>query len=420
MRMTARHPLHAGLAPDRVDVLFVDDEQMVLDGLRRMLFPLRNQWRLRFACSGADALEALAQEPADVVVSDMRMPGMDGATLLQLVADRHPGTVRIILSGQSEREAALRSVGPCHSFIAKPCSSQELTGIINRAMILRRMLTSPGLQRMVAGMRVVPTLPEAVKVLVAEMQKPDPSLHRLADIIATDPVLAAKVLQISNSAFFGNRQTFTRVSQAVQYLGLEVIKAILLGAGIFAQFDATLLARFSFNRLWQHSLRTAHLARQIALILDLGEQLADESYTAGLLHDIGTILLAANQPAVYARLTQELKRTGRPRAELEVEAFGASQALVGGYLLGLWGLQDRVVEAVAFHPTPRAIPDALSSPMVMVHVAGWLADTVEGGDFCFAANGRLDPTIVNHLRIEERLPQWLALAGQEAHGALAV
>ena len=107
-------------------ILFVDDEPMILQGIQHSLRGMRAEWEVALANSGAEALETMAQAPFDVVITDMRMPGMDGAQLLDLVKVKFPRTVRIILSGQSDRETILRSVGPSHQYLSKPCDLDEL------------------------------------------------------------------------------------------------------------------------------------------------------------------------------------------------------------------------------------------------------------------------------------------------------
>ena len=120
-----------------IRVLFVDDEPRVLGGLRRMLRPMRHEWQMEFAQGGPEALDALAEQSFDVIISDMRMPGMDGGELLTEVMRRYPETVRIMLSGQSNKETVLRSVGPTHQYLAKPCDPELLKRVIARAYALR-------------------------------------------------------------------------------------------------------------------------------------------------------------------------------------------------------------------------------------------------------------------------------------------
>ena len=127
-------------------VLFVDDEPNVLSGLRRMLHPMRRQWDMHFAQGGAEALEALAAAPFDIVVADMRMPGIDGAALLAEVSRTHPRIMRIVLSGQANREAVLRGVGAAHQYLSKPCDAEEIRRRLERLFALRDLLANDDLK----------------------------------------------------------------------------------------------------------------------------------------------------------------------------------------------------------------------------------------------------------------------------------
>ena len=102
-------------------VIFIDDEPNILSGLKRILRPLRNEWQMEFKDGGQAALESLAETPCDVVVSDMKMPGMDGAQLLSAVKDQYPNSIRIALSGETDSHMIYRCVQHAHQYLAKPC-----------------------------------------------------------------------------------------------------------------------------------------------------------------------------------------------------------------------------------------------------------------------------------------------------------
>jgi len=142
-------------------ILFVDDEPNVLQGLQRMLRPLRDEWEMTFVSSGAEALQRLAQAPFDVIVSDMRMPNMDGAQLLTEVMQRHPEVIRIVLSGQANQEVVMKAVGPTHQYLAKPCDPESLKALVSQTSALRGLLTDATLKGLVASMKSLPSLPPA-------------------------------------------------------------------------------------------------------------------------------------------------------------------------------------------------------------------------------------------------------------------
>ena len=244
-------------------VLFVDDEPRLLQGLKRMLRGTRQEWELGFAASGAEALATLEQSPYDIVVSDMRMPGMDGAQLLSEVMRRYPKTVRIILSGQSDEESILRCVGKAHQFLAKPCDPDTLTSTIERASALRELLTSESLTKLISQVESLPSLPSLYMMLLEVLSKPEASLQMVADVISRDVGMMARVLQLVNSAFFGFHQHVSDPGRAVSVLGLKTIGALALSAKIFAEYKDNGAGTFDIGMMNDHSIAVAGVSRRI-------------------------------------------------------------------------------------------------------------------------------------------------------------
>jgi CheY-like chemotaxis protein len=214
-------------------VLFVDDEENLREGLRRMSYLLRGEWEMAFAESGAQALALLSKAPFDVIVSDMRMPGMDGARLLDEVRQRYPQMVRLILSGHSDREMILRAVGPSHQYLAKPCDIETLLATLTRAYALRELLMNEDLRRIITAMQTLPSRPAVYAAVVEAVQSPSVSLEKIGELIQRDIGMTAKILQLVNSAFFGLQRPMSSPVQAVRLLGLETVQALILSGQIF-------------------------------------------------------------------------------------------------------------------------------------------------------------------------------------------
>lgn len=384
-------------------VLFVDDEPSVLSGLRRMLHPLRMEWRMDFANGGPAGLQALATEPADVVVSDMRMPGMDGIEFLTEVKARWPEAVRIILSGHADREFILRSVGLAHQFLTKPCNPEELKTTVKRALALRGLLSSERLAAVTARMTSLPPMPSLYLEIQDALGDADTSIEDIGRIVSRDLAMSAKVLQLVNSAFFGVAQPLSSVVDATRYLGLDTITALVLTGQIFAQASA--FRPETHERLWTHSLRSGTLARAILRLEGFDPRTAEQGFLAGMLHDIGLLVLAGELRDDLARAWRHARRFRVPPYEAERRLIGASHATIGAYLMGIWGLPDPVIEAIAFHHTPSAAVAQGMSLVTAVHVASILDSGVNGGVL-----GESDTEIeVGHLErqgLAERLPLW--------------
>jgi response regulator RpfG family c-di-GMP phosphodiesterase len=224
---------------------------------------MRNEWEMFFVSSGSEALAVLANNPIDVVVSDMRMPDMDGAELLEKVIKLYPSTVRIILSGYSDEQMLLRSVKTAHQFISKPCDVNTIKQIITKACILREKLSDGNLLDVVTSIKDLPSLPSLYQSLVNEMESSDPSLKKIAEIIAQDLTMTARVLQLVNSSFFGLASKVTHPGQAVALLGINTLKALVLNIHFFSAFYPRPSAKFSAEHLWKHSLMVGNGARLI-------------------------------------------------------------------------------------------------------------------------------------------------------------
>lgn len=350
-------------------ILFVDDDPHVLDGLKRMLHFMRNEWDMAFVEDGEKALELLSSESFDVIVSDMRMPGMNGAELLNKVMKRYPGMARFILSGRSDQHLILNCVGSAHQYLNKPCDPQKLKAVLTRASSLRNLLANERLAEVAAELRSLPSLPTVYLRLLQEMQSPDASIGRIGDIISTDMGMSAKILQIVNSAFFGLPRHISSPAQAASLLGVETIRGMMLSIHIFSAFEQEEMPAFSLPALWNHSAMVGAFAKKIAEMEECDEKGLGDAYIAGLLHDIGKLILADSLPKEYARALEIARVKSAALTDAESETIGLTHAEIGAYLLGLWAFPDPVVEAAAYHHCPSACPAADFSPLIAVHVA---------------------------------------------------
>ena len=387
-----------------IRIVFVDDDANVLAAIRRTMHSMRAEWSMEFASGAAAALESLAKLPADVIVSDMRMPGMDGWQLLAEVKRLYPQTVRLILSGQADSSSIMRSIGVAQQYLAKPCESTSLKAAIAQTQVLKNLLSCDRLAELVGHVGTLPSTPVAFQEILTCLQQPSPSLAEAASIIGRDAAMTANVMKLVNSAFFGARQTITSVDRAVTYLGLDTLGALAVGHSVFNGGAPNRIAGFSLARLWEHSLQTAIAARTIARHEKQTAARADEAFLAGVLHDVGKVVYATRP----ATAPDPAASDGVILAQME-----AHHAEVGAYLLGLWGFPNPIVGAVALHHTPNLGSGEGLSLAGLVHVADRLVhhrdDEGSGGSDLGLAAGLLEG-----LGLVDHVPQWtaaLAVAG---------
>ncbi len=385
-------------------LLFVDDESMVLDGLRRALHGMREVWDMHFVDSAEAALQALEKQPYDAVVSDMRMPLMDGAQLLEQIKQRYPDVVRMILSGQSSREAVYRSIAPAHQFLSKPCDPQELAARLSQALAMRDLLSNQSLKTVISRLRSIPSLPTLYDEITAALRLESPSLEQIARIISKDVGMAAKILQLANSAFVGASGRVSSLLQALSLIGTETVRTLVLSVHVFSQCDGNTQVRASLPALWDHSVAVSSLAQRIAACEGCAKAMVEESFTAGLLHDVGKVVLLAEMPREYHEIFELDPDAGK---ELERERLGCTHAEVGAYLMSIWGLPLALVHAVAFHHHPSESVETQFSSLTAVHAADAIASATDASPLNHDIE--MDLSYLERLGLREREGRWRSI-----------
>lgn len=355
-------------------VLFVDDEKNVLDDMRRMLRASNESWEMEFVTSGEAALRACKERAFDVVVSDLQMPGMDGAQLLGHIRDQFPGTARIMLSGYSELALTARAVPVAYRVLAKPGNGTELKNTIERVCTLQDILSSPKLRQIIGSIGELPSLSSTYIALSHALRDEITPIPDIARIIEQDIAMSAKILQLVNSGFFGLARRATNLEHAVSYLGIDTIKNLALYSETFRIFvpDKRIPASF-WPTMQEHAQRTAIIAGT----LPLAREIREITIVAALLHDVGTLVLASRMPDEFCAILAIMKGKEVSQAEAEQELLGITHAEIGAYLLGLWGINNIAVEAIAHHHQPTRISHTGLDCSAAVYLANLLIHELE-------------------------------------------
>jgi HD-like signal output (HDOD) protein len=389
---------------DKKLILFVDDDAQALEDLKKKLSSMTIEWEMYYVKSGWEALSLIKDFVFDAVVADAYMPVIDGSQILQEAMEHNPECVRYILSEKSDEYVLLHSVRCVHQFIPKPCDVQLLTRSLARAFALRDLLRSEKLKALVAKIRVIPSLPEVYYELMEELRSEDPSTRKIGKILEKDLGMTAKVLQLVNSAFFGLAGRISDPVQAAVYLGIDTLKSLVLVFHVFSALDSAKVPGFSAKKLLQHSMVVGRAAQILTRKMSPEQSMAEDSFMAGLFHDIGKLILAANLPDHYREAMTYHVEHGLSFCESEESLLGSSHAEVGAYVLGLWGFGDPVVEACAFHHFPSQNFIQAFSPLTAVHVANSIYHETypEEGTNC----DMIDLLFLARLGLQKKLQDW--------------
>lgn len=385
-------------------ILFVDDDLNVLQGLQRILHPMREEWDLTFAESATKGLELMEQSTFDVVVSDMRMPGMNGAALLQEVMQRYPSTIRLVLSGHSDWDVVAQCLGVAHQYISKPCDPEQLKTVLRNACLLGGALLNEDVKRIISSMDRLPSIPALYQQLKKALEDENVGSKILGDIIQQDMGMTAKILTLVNSAFFGLRRTIVTPHEAVALLGIETIKTLVLSNGIFVEAHRFRTRAISLDDLWQHNLTVARDSKALAKVEHAERSVQEEAFVGGILHDVGILIMASNFPSAYDRVAEIVIQEKVSIPTAEQSEFGVSHAEVGAYLLELWGIPPQILEIVSMHHRPGFATNTGFSALLAVHAADVL--TGKHGQYPLFGLGQLDEPLLARLSLQDHAQTW--------------
>ena len=390
-------------------LLLIGDGPRGLHQLQQLASALGPTWYVIGANGLAEAQAALGHGPLDAIVAELRIGGGSGLQFLNEITELHPKTQRFLLADLSDKQAVTKCVGTSHHYLATPCDPQTLRAALDRAFSLDVWLMNDRVRKFIGQMQKLPSIPTLYFQVVKELQSPMSSLETIGNLIAKDLVMTAKLLQLINSAVFGLRRQIANPTEAVLCLGAETTKSVLLLAHTFSYFDKIKTSSFSVDRLWEHALATGSLARQVSQSQGAALDTIEESFTAGLLHDIGKLVFACNLTSEYIKVIQSAQRENKPLWIMEEEAFSLTHAEVGACVLGIWGLPVSIIEAVGLHHYPSRFLSKEFSALTAVHVANaWDQEQRGKSKVDTSLLPHVDLEYLKDLGIQDQLPQWRA------------
>ena len=390
----------------RKRILFVGGDQSLCQEFQATCLAPESAWTVQHVANEEEALALCHQQTMAAVVADVNLNGRSGTELLDAFMRRQPKALRIIISDLADVESTMKCIGHAHHHLLKPCGARTLLHALEQALDQEAWLPSEPLQGLIAQMRQVPSPLKAYTQIVEEMKSPNCSLEKIGHLISQDPAITAKVLQLANSAVFGLELNVVHPAEAIGYIGLETTKAVVLLAHTFSSFDHLRLVRFSIEDLWRHSVEVGRLARRVTEMEKAGDEVAEQAFVAGLLHDIGKLLFAANHGGLFGKVLRIAREQRCNLWEAEAQVLpGVGHAELGATVLGIWGLPKSITEAVALHHVPWRQCDHAFSPVTAVHVANIL-DHEQHPDAAVILPSQINTSYLKDMGLADRVEDW--------------
>jgi putative nucleotidyltransferase with HDIG domain len=306
------------------------------------------EWSLLGFAEEEAALDALRMQHFDVALVSDTLPQSGEESILQQIRELSPETIRVVLVDPRLMDRSPMSLPGVHQILLIDQPVARLVTKVEQLLINSTLSENPMLARLIAEMETIPTLPSSKAALMELLQNPRSSIGEISTLVSADPALSAGLLRRVNSAYFNIRREVTNLHQAIMLLGLDTVRVLAQAVTIFNLVETPYnqaLLQYTF----EHSIQVGQLAKK--MVLEKGEDpiAAEQAMLAGLLHDIGKLLLAAFYPRDYDATIMLSARSGRSLYDVESKVFGVDHARLGGYLLNLWGFHPRIVDAVADH-----------------------------------------------------------------------
>lgn len=345
-------------------VMFVDDEKFILRSLKRLF---KNQeYQTVFMNSGQEALVYLEENKIDLLVSDIRMPDMDGFELLSKVKALYPKVLRVALSGFTESHTIYKLIEKniAKLYLFKPWDNFELKENVKRILEFEDVLMNNELLELINNLDTLPTLPQLYYDLTKLIER-DADIDEVGAMIEKDQAISSKILKLANSAFYGRKTG--NISQAIMGIGLNNLKNIVISSSFFDGPAGTL---GEIEKLWQHAFNTNKLTH---LIYDkcLNKKIPSIYGSAGLLHDIGKVILHLFYQDSYKELMVEARKEEASLTGLELDFYKVTHQDLGAYLLNWWELPFAYVEAAMFHHRPSDDRVINYEIVAVVHLANY-------------------------------------------------
>ncbi len=388
-------------------ILVADADPKAADEIRQLLGAA---WNVVGVATGPGALFQMQKQVCDVIVADLDLPELNGAEVLDLIRIAHPRAIRFLAATEVQKQRAMCHVAGGNQFLPKPFDTATLKATVERCLAADQGIINNSMRELIGRIRSFPTIPSLYLEVVSALSNPTATTAEVGGIVAKDMAMTTQLLQMLNSAYFSFPRTISDPAEAVGLLGFETVKSLVMSVKLRSQYDKIKPVYFSIDNVWRHSTNVAHLAKQLADLETGDNAMAAAAFTAGLLHDLGKIILAANFDSQYSGAHAIARKNQLQLCEVESDIFGANHGQIAAYLFSLWGMLPGVIDAASLHHHPYRCAERTFNALTAVHVANAL-DHESNADPDDLPIPLLDMSYLEELGLTHRVPEWRRALG---------
>lgn len=350
-------------------ILIVDDDSTAIQQYRDTLASKTGEWHIDYAADGDAGIAAAEIATPDIVIAALSTAERSKDDLLARLEEIAPDAQRFLTAKETDKPKLESTFGSSFHYLPSPCPAQRLITEIQRCVAIDQWLGNDRIKEVVAKMGAFPSLPPIYLKVVNALNSRHIDTETIAASISGDLAISAKLLQTVNSSFYGFDEKVGDVSEAINILGTDCVKNLVLAIQVFNSMGHSPEHKAVTDELWHHSMSVAVAARRIAAYEGKDEKAAEQAYTAGLMHDIGKLILLNAVPDAHAQARELAQETSVSLKEAEDQAIGCNHAETGAYVLARWGMPTDLIEAVALHHEPIDSFGKSFSTLAAVHIA---------------------------------------------------
>ncbi|RKX22369.1 MAG: hypothetical protein DRP35_02065 [Candidatus Zixiibacteriota bacterium] len=350
----------------------------------------------------SDAKQLLKQQKFDAVIINSDLPDENGLQLTKSIYNNYPDIIRFFILNENQHDLIIQTVGLVHQYFIDPVESNYIYKSLNNSLKLKSKLHNKVVKDRLNSIKSLPSPPKIYNQIISELQSDEPSILNISQIINKDIAITTKLLQLVNSAFFGLKIRLENLQQVISYLGLDTVKSIVFSTGLFGQFNSPQIGNISIESIYNRSVNTGAKARLIAHTFGLNKKVTDNALLAGLLHNVGDLLMLAEFRDELKKSIVLAKEKSIKSNDAIEEVIGTNASTLGAYLLSLWGLPDSIVESVALHDCPTECPHPTLNTLAAVHL-GYALESDENNNVVNDDNSLIDINYVDQLGIKNQI-----------------